>query len=83
MSLTKDGETPSRAKSKVGQVKTKKTLAVEWMAAEIEAVPVLLTTGLEIRAVDRFLLFVRSHNPNYARYSATNDPQRGKPTLVI
>jgi hypothetical protein len=46
-------------------------------------VPVVLATGLEIRAVDQFLRFMRTHNPNHARYSATNDPQRGKPTVVL
>ena len=61
----------------------KKTLAVQWTAGEIEPVPVVFTTGLEIRAVDRFLRFARTHNPNYARYSATNESRRGKPTLVL
>ena len=83
MSLARDGETASRAKSRVEQVKAKKKLAVQWTASEIEAVPMVLTTGLEIRAVDRFLRFVRTHNPNHARYSAGNDPKRGKPTLVL
>jgi len=64
-------------------VKTKKTLAVQWTAGEIEAVPIVFTTGLEIRAVDRLLQFARTHNPNYARYSAANDPQRGKPVPVL
>jgi hypothetical protein len=64
-------------------VKAKKTLAVQWTAVEIEAVPVIVATGLEIRAVDRFLRFARTQNPNYARYSPANDPRRGKPTLVL
>jgi hypothetical protein len=64
-------------------VNIKKTLAVQWTASEIEPVPVVFTTGLEILAVDRFLRFARTHNPNYARYSAANEPRRGKPTLVL
>jgi hypothetical protein len=61
----------------------KKTLAVKWTAGEIETVPVIFMSGLEVLAVDRFLRFARAHKPNYARYSATNDPQRGKPMLVL
>jgi hypothetical protein len=67
----------------VERVKAKTKLTVDWAATELEAVPVVLATGLEIRAVDRFLRFARTHNPNFARYSAANDPQRGKPTLVL
>jgi hypothetical protein len=77
------GETPAVERVEWAQVKTKRTLAVQWTAAESEPVLVVFTTGLETRAVDRFLQFARTHNPNYARYSATNDPRRGKPTLVF
>jgi hypothetical protein len=58
-------------------------LAVSWEPAAPEAVPVILTTGLEVRAVDRFVRFARTHNPKFARYSATNEPKRGKPVLVL
>ena len=61
----------------------KKTLPVNWAATELEAVPVALTTGLDSRAVDRFLRFVRSHNPKLARYSASNESKRGKPVFVL
>jgi hypothetical protein len=64
-------------------VKAKIKIAVDWAETEVEAVPVVLATGLQIRTVDRFLRFVRKHNPNLARYSATNEPQRGKPSIVL
>jgi len=77
------GETPARANAKLGRVKVKTVLAVRWTASEIEPVPVLYATGLKIRAADRRVQFVRSHRPNYARYSAANEPRRGKPVLVF
>ena len=64
-------------------MKAKKTLMVNWVAGEVEAVPVVVATGLEIRAVDRFLRFARTHNPKLARYSLENEPKRGKPVLVL
>jgi len=81
--LPKKGKTSAVQGVEWAQVKTKRILAVQWTAREIEPVPVLITTGLEIRAVDRFLRFARTHNPNYARYSVDNDPRRGTPTLVL
>jgi hypothetical protein len=44
---------------------------------------VVLATGLKIGAADRFVRFARAGNPNFARYSATNEPKRGKPVLVF
>jgi hypothetical protein len=65
-----------------GHVKTKKVLSVQWNLVQVEVVPIVSTTGLEVRTADRFLEFVRN-NPNTARYSADNDPRRGKPVLVL
>ena len=67
----------------MGRVKAKTRLPVQWTVSETEPVPVLFVTGLQIRAADRLVQFVRSHKPNYARYSAANDPRRGKPVLVF
>jgi hypothetical protein len=83
LSLARNGETSALRRVEWTQVKTKKTLAVQWVAGEIEAVPVVSATGLEIRAADRFLEFARTHIPNFARYSVANDLQRGKPTCVL
>jgi len=63
-------------------VKTNKNLSVKWESAQIEIVPVVSATGLEVRAADRLIQFVRN-NPNGARYSADNDLRRGKPVMVL
>jgi hypothetical protein len=81
--LASNGETSAGKTVEWGHMKSKKKLAVEWVAMEVETVPVVSATGLEIRAVDRFLRFTRTHNPNFARYSAANDPRSGKPVLVL
>ena len=83
MPTPKGGETPAAVNTTVGRVKVKTVLAVRWTASEIEPVPVMFATGLNIRAADRRVQFVRSHRSNYARYSAANDPRRGKPVLVF
>jgi hypothetical protein len=64
-------------------METKKaTLAVEWTEVRREDVPIVLVTGLEVLAVDRFLQFMRPHNPNHARYSPTNEGKRAVPMLT-
>ena len=65
-----------------GHVKTNRNLAVDWEPAQIEIVPVVSASGLEVLAVDRLLRFVRN-NPNGARYSENNEPGRGKPVMVL
>jgi hypothetical protein len=63
-------------------VKTKKTtLAVQWTEVRREDVSIVFASGLEILAVDRFLQFMRSRNPNHARYSPTNEGKR--PAAVL
>ncbi len=81
--LAKDVKTPPVERVNWWRVKAKMNIAVDWAATEVEAVPVVLATGLKIRSVDRFLQFARKHNPNLARYSATNDPKRGNPIQVL
>jgi hypothetical protein len=63
-------------------VKKKKMLSVKWESVEVEAVPIVSTSGLTVRAVDRSVRFVRN-NPNAARYSVRNDPWRGTPVHVL
>jgi len=63
-------------------VKTNKLLSVKWESGEAERVPIVSANGLEVLAVDRLLRFVRN-NPNGARFSATNEPRRGKPVMVL
>jgi hypothetical protein len=63
-------------------VKTNQMLSVKWESAEVEAVPIVSANGLEVLAADRLLRFVRN-NPEGARYSAGNDPLRGKPVMVL
>jgi len=57
-------------------------ISVEWESADAEAVPIVFASGLEVLAADRLLQFVRN-NPNGARYSANNEPWRGKPVPVL
>jgi hypothetical protein len=63
-------------------VNRKKMLSVKWESVEVETVPIVSATGLEIRAVDRLVRFVRN-NPNAAKYSERNDPWRGKPVHLL
>lgn len=78
----KDVKTSSAEQVEWEQVKTNRTLSVKWEAAHIEVVPIVPASGLEILAVDRLLRFVRN-NPHGARYSENNEPQRGKPMMVL
>ncbi len=64
-------------------LKANKKLEVHWAAMEIETVPVVSVNGLEVRTADRLLRFMRRHRPDFARFSAANDPRRGKPIEVL
>ena len=59
----------------------KTTLAVQWVDVPREDVPVIMVTGLEVLAVNRFIQFMRRRNPNHARYSPTNEGKR--PAAVL
>lgn len=80
--VARDVKTSAEKPVEWGHVKTNKSLSVKWESAQIEMVPVVSATGLEVLAVDRMLRFVRN-NPNGARYSENNEPRRGKPVMVL
>jgi hypothetical protein len=80
--LAKDVKTAGLKPVEWGHVKTNRILSVKWEAAEAEAVPIVFAVGLEVLAADRLLQFVRN-NPHGARFSANNDPRRGKPVMVL
>jgi hypothetical protein len=62
-------------------MKTKTILGVQWTESFQQDVPVVSATGLEIRAVERLLRFMRQSNPNHARYSP-NNRQKGPARAV-
>ncbi len=80
--LARDVKTAARKPLEWEHVKANRNLSVKWESARAEAVPIVSVNGLEVLAVDRLLRFVRN-NPHGARYSADNDPHKGKPVMVL
>jgi len=80
--LARDGKTAAAKRVECEHVKANRMLSVKWESARAEAVPIVSASGLEVLAVDRLLRFVRN-NPHGARFSADNDPRRGKPVMVL
>jgi len=80
--VAKEVKTSAAKHLEWGHLKTNRNITVKWESAQVEVVPVVSATGLEVLTADRLLRFVRN-NPNGARYSEDNEPRRGKPVMVL